>query len=378
MKCHLSMLQSRATVRRAFTLVELLVVIAIIGVLVALLLPAVQAAREAARRSSCQSHLVQMIIAVHHYESVYQRYPAGTQEPKGPILSAPPGMHHGWLIALMPMVEQRNVFSAVDPNVSVYHKKHIPVVDASLPLLHCPSAPTPDTGYSDYAAVHHDVEAPIDTTNNGVFFLNSKVRYDDITDGSSNTLFLGEKITDAWDLHWLSGTRATLRNTGVVPNFLSFANGGIVRPGNGIGFQMPSDSSGWGGGAGMPGMLPGEFPPEEGTAPTDPEEEMMQDLVIPVMPGAMPPGGTMGMPGMPGVPGMSGMPGMPGMQGPGPPLPNIGPGNPLFVGGFGSSHPGGAMFVLGDGSSRFISNGVNPQVFSLLGNRRDGSLPQKY
>ena len=58
-----------------------------------------------------------------------------------------------------------------------------------------------------------------------MFFLNSGVRYDDITDGSSHTLFVGEKLPDGWDLNWLSGTRATLRNTGVPINWLTPRNG---------------------------------------------------------------------------------------------------------------------------------------------------------
>ena len=67
---------------------------------------------------------------------------------------------------------------------------------------------------SNYAGCHHDVEAPIAANNTGVFFLNSSVRYEDITDGSSSTIFIGEKTSEAGDLGWASGTRATLRNTG--------------------------------------------------------------------------------------------------------------------------------------------------------------------
>jgi prepilin-type processing-associated H-X9-DG protein len=65
--------------------------------------------------------------------------------------------------------------------------------------------------------LHHDVEAPIDANNNGVFFLNSQVDYDQITDGTAHTIFIGEKILERepnLDLGWMSGTRASLRNTG--------------------------------------------------------------------------------------------------------------------------------------------------------------------
>ena len=67
---------------------------------------------------------------------------------------------------------------------------------------------------TSYAGVHHDVEAPIAADNHGVLFLNSHVRYEDVTDGTSQTLFVGEKLNDGLDLGWASGTRASLRNTG--------------------------------------------------------------------------------------------------------------------------------------------------------------------
>ena len=62
--------------------------------------------------------------------------------------------------------------------------------------------------------MHHPFEAPIDTTNHGVLFLNSRVTYADVSDGASHTLFIGEFKRSADDLGWGSGTRATLRNGG--------------------------------------------------------------------------------------------------------------------------------------------------------------------
>ena len=58
------------------------------------------------------------------------------------------------------------------------------------------------------------LEAPIDAKNNGVFFLNAAIRYEDIPDGSSQTIFLGEKLNDGTGQGWASGTRASLRNMG--------------------------------------------------------------------------------------------------------------------------------------------------------------------
>src|SRR5262245_62055732 len=203
--------------RRGFTLVELLVVMAIIGILVALLLPAVQAARESARRAACQNQLSQLILAVGHYEMAHGVYPPGTVDAKGPILNGPVGYHHNWLIQILPYIEEAPVYKAIDHQQSVYHAKNKSIRNLPLQLAACPSARSSGTT-CDYAACHHDVEAPIDTTNNGVFFLNSRIRYDDVSDGSSHTLFLGEKITDVWDMEWVSGTRATLRNTGLAVN----------------------------------------------------------------------------------------------------------------------------------------------------------------
>lgn len=198
--------------RDAFTLVELLIVVTLILVLVSLLLPAVTAAREAARRHQCMSNLRQLIAAVQQYEMSHDVYPAGTVERQGPILNWPQGYHHGWLVRVLPQLEQQRTWKHVDFQVGVYDAKNLPVRRLRMDVLHCPSTVSKDFA-SDYAAVHHDREAPIDVTNNGVFFLNSRIRHEQVADGLSNTLFLGEKGSDDSDLGWMSGTRATLRNT---------------------------------------------------------------------------------------------------------------------------------------------------------------------
>ena len=77
---------------------------------------------------------------------------------------------------------------------------------------------TPDVTTTSYAACYHDDEAPIDVKNNGVFFLNSRVRSEEIEDGLAHTIFAGEKRTPGDELGWVSGTRATLRNTGTPIN----------------------------------------------------------------------------------------------------------------------------------------------------------------
>jgi len=214
---------------RGYTLVELLVVITIIGILIALLLPAVQAAREAARRAMCVNNLTQLVLAVQNYEMASRVYPPGTIDRKGPIVNQPEGYHHGWLEAILPYMEEGNTYDHIDPRVSVYDPKNAEVRKVQIPSHRCPSDPgrlAPDgVPESNYVACHNDTEQPIHTDNRGVFFLNSAIRYENITDGSSHTIFLSEKPlgVGGTDLGWLSGTRATLRNTGTVPNAMRAA-----------------------------------------------------------------------------------------------------------------------------------------------------------
>jgi prepilin-type N-terminal cleavage/methylation domain-containing protein/prepilin-type processing-associated H-X9-DG protein len=207
----------------AFTLVELLVVIAIIGVLVALLLPAVQAAREAARRCSCVNNMMQLGLSLHSYEFHHESFPPGVINPDGPIRSEAIGQHVSWTVQALPYLEQNALWREFDQAAGAYAPVNAPVRSTKVSVLICPSYAGTATNqdqsvaHSTYAGCHHDVEAPIDANNNGMLFLNSKVRFRDIYDGSSNTILLSEAVPDDDnDLGWVSGTRATLRNTGVI------------------------------------------------------------------------------------------------------------------------------------------------------------------
>jgi prepilin-type N-terminal cleavage/methylation domain-containing protein len=126
--------------RSGFTLVELLVVIAIIGILIALLLPAVQAAREAARRAQCTNHLKQLVLASHNYHDVYQKLPAGSL-----ILGR---MHDysntryctNWSISILPYLEQKPLYDKYDMR-KMFYENPAEVLQADITTFYCPSSP---------------------------------------------------------------------------------------------------------------------------------------------------------------------------------------------------------------------------------------------
>jgi prepilin-type N-terminal cleavage/methylation domain-containing protein/prepilin-type processing-associated H-X9-DG protein len=198
---------------RAFTLIELLIVVGIIAVLISLLLPAIQSARELARRAQCSNNLLQLGIAIGNYASTNGVLPPGVVNDKGPVFNLPHGYHHGWAVRILPYIGQDNVYRRFNFDESVYTAGNFTARDVHISTFLCPS--NGGRASINYAGCHHDVEAPIAADNHGALFLNSHVRFDDVTDGCAQTILLGESIYDALTLlGWSSGTRATLRNTG--------------------------------------------------------------------------------------------------------------------------------------------------------------------
>lgn len=190
--------------RLAFTLVELLVVIAVIGVLVALLLPAVQHARESARRTQCQNNLRQMVIGLHHFADTHGHLPSAYE-----AAGTNPGW--GWGSAILPYLEQRNLFDAAQIATASFGSGTNPapatsLTQTKLALFRCPSDFTPslnpvrlDHGLSNYRAVAGPLLPTTfvaDFDYGGPMYQNSKLRLARITDGTSNTLIVGECIFD--------------------------------------------------------------------------------------------------------------------------------------------------------------------------------------
>lgn len=137
--------------KSGFTLIELLVVIAIIAVLVSLLLPAVQQSREAARRIQCRNNLKQVGLALHNYESTYLTFPMGRvpvpnapnyKTVTGSVLSASNQRDrwHSGMAMILPYMDQSNVYSQYNFNVRWNDAANLAAVRTPISAFLCPSA----------------------------------------------------------------------------------------------------------------------------------------------------------------------------------------------------------------------------------------------
>jgi prepilin-type N-terminal cleavage/methylation domain-containing protein/prepilin-type processing-associated H-X9-DG protein len=202
-----------STKRRAFTLVELLVVIAIIGVLVALLLPAVQYARESARRTQCENNLRQLVIGMHNHEHSYGYFPSAYEAP-----NMDPGW--GWGSKILPFIEQKNMYETARIDMLKFGNGANPAMpnqytESKMGTFRCASDACPEKNperlfhaTSNYRSVVGFIPPTlfyVDYDFGGVMWQNSRMRMARITDGTSNTLVLGECILDV-----KSGKRAAL------------------------------------------------------------------------------------------------------------------------------------------------------------------------
>jgi prepilin-type N-terminal cleavage/methylation domain-containing protein len=233
--------------RVGFTLIELLVVIAIIAVLIGLLVPAVQKVREAANRAQCMNNLKQIGIALHHFHDTHKHFPNGEQADSSAVLKANKGnakyryWYWSWMARALQYIEGDNLYRAADtyaaqgdnilftypsPNhfwnpwgnwsissgpVNPYN----PALGQVVPTYTCPSdgrvliaeqVPTgvgssywPTMGFTSYlgnAGIKGNYVNVIKSPNIaqlGLLYAFSKVRMADITDGTSNTIMVGER-----------------------------------------------------------------------------------------------------------------------------------------------------------------------------------------
>lgn len=197
------------TRRRGFTLIELLVVIAIIAVLIGLLLPAVQKVRSAAERLNCVNNMKQMGLALHNYHDINGVFPKGNTEIPGG--QRDPRQWLSWMGRILPWIEQSALYSNMEAAYASQAPYYDPFVNPPhralshvLSILRCPSdARQYQATYAGGVTVAFTGYMGSSGQNlrswDGILYWNSKVRMNDITDGTSNTHLVGER-PPSWDL----------------------------------------------------------------------------------------------------------------------------------------------------------------------------------
>jgi prepilin-type N-terminal cleavage/methylation domain-containing protein/prepilin-type processing-associated H-X9-DG protein len=323
--------------RRGFTLVELLVVIAIIGVLVAILIPAIQAARESARRSQCSNNLRQVGLATLSFHDVQNRFPSGYQsEPGGAMGNAfeTGDAGPGWtcLFQILPYLEGGTAAEKFNTKLPSWHADNAAAAQLVIPTYLCPSVSDQTPTYevrneagdrlaefsrANYVANagHFAVwEKPLQNLTveaNGVFFRNSKLSIKNITDGTSNTVFMGEQTPIHSDSTWV----------GIVPGAVTCPT--KMFP---VAHCEPAAT---------------QINVHSGPDPSDEHEEgeEVDDGHDHSAPMAHPPNDPHG-----------------------------------FVDEMYAEHPGGCNVLFGDGSVRFVSETIDPMIWAALSSRAGGEI----
>jgi prepilin-type processing-associated H-X9-DG protein len=198
-------------------LIELLVVIAIIAVLIGLLVPAVQKVRESALRLKCKNNLKQIGIALHGYHDRMGSFPPGYRSQVNPDGSeAGPGW--GWASYILADLEQDNLQRRIDLTQDMRLPVYQPVRTQILQIFTCPSDPQAtrlftvfdangqaisDMALGNYVGINGNGGVSDHAgDNDGVFLRNRPMRIADITDGTSNTVLVGERCTSMSYTTW--------------------------------------------------------------------------------------------------------------------------------------------------------------------------------
>jgi prepilin-type N-terminal cleavage/methylation domain-containing protein/prepilin-type processing-associated H-X9-DG protein len=195
---------------KGFTMIELVVVIAILGTLTSLLLPAVQKVRDTASRLSCKNNLKQIGLACHNYHDTYGTLPPGylaTYPYVDGASDTAPGW--GWAAFVLPQLEQEPLYRSINFSLPIIAPQNAAAIQLIVKTYQCPADACPSVPWpvvdgfghtvvlaapSSYAACcGGDETDTFGPTGLGVFYRNSHTRLTDISDGTSNTILVGER-----------------------------------------------------------------------------------------------------------------------------------------------------------------------------------------
>jgi len=215
------LLRKPSQVQRGFSLLELVTVLAVLTVCASIAVPAMYQARDASRRNQCKNNLKQFGISLHNYHEAHASFPPGwTNHTAHPGAKA----RFGWASSILPFMDYVELYQSLDFNV--HRISNVQQFDVYLPVHRCPSDTSPETnplrggfGTSNYSGSFGPVAPPrwlpsgmsanwpgepaTPLRTNGIFWLNSNCRIHHITDGSTNTIMVGERSFTSGAAIWM-------------------------------------------------------------------------------------------------------------------------------------------------------------------------------